>query len=178
MTANRSSAEALASLEAQTAFHREREAFHAKHEKSPREQRELHAAELEAATRRLDAFKAAAAEALDHFDRAPASQPQQDLKKQDLGTALRPRMGRMVAALIAEKGATERFGPVALTAEVNQRYDERLRKPLTVSQVSVVLRRFERMGRIFLVRPGKPHWEAMYVRERPPRPQSRTEGSA
>lgn len=167
MTSNRSIAEVLASLEAQTAYHREREAFHAKHEKSHREQREHHATELEAATRRLEAFQAAAADALDHFGRAPAPQAPQDLKNEDLGTALHPRMGRMVAAIIAQKGATERFGPVGLTTEVNQRYADRLRKPLTVSQVSVALRRFERMGHIFLVRPGKPHWEALYVRERP-----------
>jgi len=167
MTTNRSIGEVLASLEAQTAFHREREAFHSQHETAHRKQRELHATELEQATRRLEAFKAAATEALDHFGSVPIPTAPQSLKKEDLGSALRPRMGRMVAAIIAEKGAIERFGPVGLTAEVNKRYAERLRKPLTHSQVSVVLRRFERMERIYLVRPGKPHWEALYVRERP-----------
>lgn len=42
--------------------------------------------------------------------------------RDSLRPMLAPELGRMVVALIAEKGAAERFGPVALTAEVNQRY--------------------------------------------------------
>jgi len=48
-------------LEAQIAFHREREAFHAEQETHHREQRALHASELESLTSNLAAFKASAA---------------------------------------------------------------------------------------------------------------------
>ncbi len=156
----------LASLEAQAVVHREREAFHAAQEAHHREQRALHAAELAETDRRLAAFRAAAAEAIELASRqapaAAAAAPQ--AKPADLGSASRPKLGRMVALLVAEKEPTAPFGPAGLAREVNDRFGERLRRPVTVAQTSVVLRRLHRQGKIHQARPGRPHREALYVR--------------
>lgn len=168
MKTNRSVGEILGSLEAQAAFHRERAAFHAGHEEHHREQRSTHEAELAEIERRLEAFRAAAAEALDFADRPVAVPvPDQDLKEKDLGSASRPKLGRMVSLLLQDKGASERFGPVGLAREVNERFGERLRRPVTVPQISIVLRRLQSQRKIHQVRRGRPHWEALYVKEAP-----------
>ncbi|HYN20868.1 MAG TPA: hypothetical protein VE078_07910 [Thermoanaerobaculia bacterium] len=159
--------EVLARLEAQAAFHREREAFHAGHEARHREQRNAHAADLENINRRLDAFRAAAAEALDLADRAAVPADSPSLKEEDLGSASRPKVFRMAELVIEDKDGSERFGPVGLAEEVNQRFGERLRRPVTAGEISTVLRRLHHRGRIHLVRRGRPHWEALYVREAP-----------
>ena len=167
METNRSIGEVLASLETQAAFHREREAFHAGHEEHHREQRSAHAAELEEINRRLDSFRSAAAEALDFAGRPAAPAAARSLKEEDLGSASRPKLSRMVELVVRGKGAGERFGSVDLSAEVNQRFGERLRDRVKPGDVSGVLRRLERKGRIHLLRRGRPHWEALYVREAP-----------
>jgi hypothetical protein len=155
----------LASLEAQAVPLREREAFHAAHEAQHREQRAAYAAELAEIERRLQAFRAAADEAVELAARgAPAVSA---VKQADLGSASRPKLGRMVTLLLAEKEPTAPFGPVGLAREVNQRFGERLRRPVTVGQVSVVLRRLRRQGVIHQSRPGRPHWEALYVKQAP-----------
>jgi hypothetical protein len=157
--------EVLASLEAQAAFYREREAFHAGHEAHHREKRSAYAAELAEIDRRLEAFRASAVEAVDFAARQVVPAPSPDLKQMDLGSASRPKIGRMVSLLLQGKGGRERFGPVGLAREVNQRFGERLRKPATVAQVSIILRRMCRLGKIHLVRRGRPRWEALYVKE-------------
>jgi hypothetical protein len=168
MKTNRSVGEILASLEAQAAMHRERAAFHAGHEEHHRGQRSAHEAELAEIERRLGAFRAAASEALELAERPGAVRgrgPEPDLKQKDLGSASRPKLGRMVTLLLQDKGASERFGPVGLTREVNERFAERLRRPVTVPQISIVLRRLDSQGKIHQVRQGRPHWEALYVKE-------------
>jgi hypothetical protein len=167
MKTNRSVGEILASLEAQAGFHRERAAFHAGHEEQHKAQRTAHESELAEIERRLEAFRAAASEALELADRPAVAVPQPDVKKKDLGSASRPKLGRMVTLLLQDKGASERFGPVGLTREVNERFGERLRRPVTVPQISIVLRRLQDQGKIHQVRQGRPHWEALYVKQAP-----------
>lgn len=168
MKTNRSVGEILASLESQAGFHRERAAFHAGHEEHHRGQRTAHEAELAEIERRLEAFRAAASEALELAERPGAARgPEPEVKKKDLGSASRPKLGRMVTLLLEDKGASERFGPVGLAREVNERFGERLRRPVTAPQISIVLRRLEGQGRIHQVRRGRPHWEALYVKEAP-----------
>ena len=165
MKTNRSVGEILASLETQAAFHRERAAFHAGHEENHRKQRSGHEADLAEIERRLEAFRAAAAEALDFADRPAVAVPEPDVKQKDLGSASRPKLGRMVTLLLEDKGASERFGPVGLAREVNERFGERLRRPVIAPQISIVLRRLQDQGKVHQVRPGRPHWEALYVKE-------------
>ena len=165
MKTDRSIADVLEKLETQAAFHQERESFHAGREEHHRGQRSGHADRLADIRRRLEAFRAAAVEALDLAEE-PAVQAAAR-EEVDLGSASRPRLGRMVELIVAAKGTRERFGPVTLCEELNQHFGERLRQPVEPGQVSVVLRRLCRMGKIHQVRRGRPHWEALYVREVP-----------
>lgn len=170
MATSRSIDEVLASLEEQVEFHREREAHHAAQEELHREQRASHAAALEEARRRLEAFRAAAAEALDLAERnvvPPKGRSAKDFKDEDLGSASRPKLVRMVWLLLEEKEPAARFGARELSREVNQRFRDRMRRAVDPTQMSVVLRRLHRRGRIHQVRPGRPYQEALYVRERP-----------
>jgi hypothetical protein len=156
----------LASLEAQAAFHREREAFHAVEAAAHEEKQRSHAAELAEITRRLELFRSAAGEALELSGRAvPAASPEP--KNEDIGPASRPDVRHMVDLILKTKGAGERFGPATLTQEINLRFGDRLRRPVSAAYISVLLRRLSERGRIHLVRHGRPHWEALYVQETP-----------
>ena len=166
MRPHRSIAEIVDSLERQVAFYREREAFHAQQEAYQREQRSAYAAELETVTRHLEAFRAAAEAAVPLADRAVT--PVAPAPEEDFGSASRPKLGRMVGKVLADLGKHQPFGLTLVTAEVNRRFGERLRRPVDERQVSVVLRRLQRAGKLHLVRRGRPHWEALYSRERPP----------
>jgi hypothetical protein len=163
MASNRTVADIVTSLESQLAFYREKEEMHAQQEAFHREQRTLHGTEREKIERSLEAFGAAVSSALDLAEKTLA-RPAQDERSADLGSASNPRLGKMVELILAEKGQGERFGPVGLATEVNRRFGNRLRRPVDARQISVVLRRMDRLGRIHLVRKGRPHWEALYGR--------------
>jgi hypothetical protein len=162
MNERRSIAEVLSSLEAQAAFHREREAYHAAEAAVHQERQGVHAGELAEITRRLAQFRAAAGEALDFAERAVPVPAPEDA---DIGPASRPDVGRLVDLMLQGKGLHESFGPATLTKEINLRFRERLRRPVSGGQISVLLRRLSEKGRIHLVRRGRPHWEALYVKE-------------
>jgi len=164
MKSNRTISEIVASLDSQLAVYREKEELHARQEAFHREQRTQYAAEREKIERSLEAFGTAATSALDLADRTLA-RPAKDDGAADLGSASNPRLGKMVEMVLADKGRDERFGPVSLSEEVNRRFAKRLRRPVDSRQISVVLRRLHRLGRIHLIRPGRPHWEALYSRE-------------
>ena len=157
----------MSSLEAQAAYFREREAFHAGHEAYHREQRTAFGAELAEINRRLEAFRTSAAEAMEWAVRQTPAVAQQQIMQADLGSASTPKLGRMAKILIAEKGGQERFGSVGLTREINERFGARLARPATVPQLSIILRRLHRLRKIYQVRPGRPHWGALYVKEAP-----------
>jgi hypothetical protein len=147
-------------LETRLAACREKEAAHAEQEKRHREQRELYAAEAESLARSLEAFRAAAAEALDLAGRQLAAAP---LPPDEEGSG-KLYTARMVNRVLELRDSAEPFGVTAITAEVNQRYRNRLKEPLKTGQVSVVLRWMSRTGRLRLVRKGKPSREALYVK--------------
>jgi hypothetical protein len=163
MRSNRTVSEIVASLESQLAFYREKEDLHARQETFHHEQRTLYGTQREKIERNLEAFGAAAASALDLAEKSLA-RPSADEEGADLGSASNPRLGKMVELLLADKVQDERFGPIGLAAEVNQRFGQRLRRTVDARQISVILRRMDRLGRIHLVRKGRPHWEALYSR--------------
>ena len=167
MPTSRSVDEILEKLEEQVAFHAERESFHAAQEAIHAEQRSSHAAALEEARSRLEAFRAATAGAIELADRDTPPRPRglPNLDEEDLGSASQPKVGRMISLLLEAKEPDERFGPIGLSAEVNERFKGRLRRAVNVAQVSVVLRRLHQRGLIQLVRPGRPYLEALYARE-------------
>lgn len=157
--------EIVASLEQQAAFHRERVAEHAEKETFHREQRSLHETELAAITSRLEGFQAAAAAALEIAGRTvhAAVDPEEDF-----GSASNPKLTRMVWTVLDNLGAQEPFGPNGVLAEVEQRFGSRLRTRPDLRQISGILRRLHRLGRIHRLRSGRPYHESRYVREAPP----------
>jgi hypothetical protein len=145
-------------LEAQIAFDREREAFHAGQETFHREQRAVFAAELEKLTGILESFKAAAAAAAEFHGRAAAS------PKPDLDIGKKPSLTRMIRRILAVRPAGEVFGANFITAEINQHYRDRLRRPVRAKLVSITLRRMATQRELRVVREGRPHHEALYAR--------------
>jgi len=153
----------VASLEAEAAVHRERGAYHAEQEAFHREKRSHHEAELDGLSRRLEDFRAASAAALEVVARlAPRSGPVDE--ELDIGPASKPRLTRILKTILAELGPDQNFGPGWLAAEANRRYGDRLREPITSRQMSDVLRRLARTGRLRQVRQGKGRYEARFVR--------------
>jgi hypothetical protein len=151
--------EQIAHLRGQEAFHAEREAFH-------REHRTALAAELEEFGRRLEAFQAAAA--LPAPSRTePAKAPPPDVEA--LVRAPRIRLTNIVAKVVERKGPQERFGPRSIVAEMKELFGEheRLRSRLNERRISSALRWLAARRKIFLVAKGRPHQEALYVRQRP-----------
>lgn len=114
-------------------------------------------------SRKLEMFQAALREAADLASRGlpvvVASPPPPD---PDEGRPI--SLARMVSRVIETRGADESFGISAITAAVNQRYRARFKKPVDPRQVSVVLRRMLREGRLRSVREGRPFHEALYAR--------------
>ena len=150
-------------LEAQIAFHREREAFHGAQETVHREQRAVHAAELEALTTNLETLKTAAATAVKLVSRPGAALPPPE-SVTDFDVGRKPSLRLMVLRVVESRPAGEVFGTAAITAEVNRRYQNRLRRPMKEKVISITLRRMLDTGALRLVREGRPHHEALYAR--------------
>jgi multidrug efflux pump subunit AcrA (membrane-fusion protein) len=162
MSAELSLQQILASLEARIAFHREREAAAARQDEVFRKQRAAHAAELEALTRNLEALKAATATAVELASRpTPANAP---FLGPDPDAGRRLKLPKMVARVLEAMPAGEPFGTTAVTAEINRRYRERLRRPVPARLVSIVLRRMLDAGSLRSLREGRPHHEALYAK--------------
>lgn len=163
MTTEPSLGELLAKLEAQIAFHREREAVAARQEALFREQRIAHGAELEALTRNVEALKAATRTAIELASRAipGLAGPGPNL---DVDGRRRTPLPRMVERVLEGLPAAVPFGAARVTAELNRRYGEGLRRPVKARLVSIVLRRLLAAGKLRSVREGKPHHEALYER--------------
>lgn len=155
-------AEIIASLEKQVGVHREQEAKHAEREAFHRERREAHAVEVEALARRLDDFRTAAAAAMDLAtrDTAPASA---QAAEEDYGPASRPHLVKMVRRILTDLGPDRGVGASWIAFEINRRFGERLRKEVSMAQVSTILRRLRQKGEIRLQKSGRPHHEARYV---------------
>ncbi|HWM90529.1 MAG TPA: hypothetical protein VN493_07150 [Thermoanaerobaculia bacterium] len=150
----------LSRLEARLAHHREQAEIHTRQEALHREERERHTGQMEELAHSIETFRASAGIAVEL-----AGPPPDD--DRDVDTGQERILTRLVSKLIAGRSADERFGPEGLTEEVNRRFPDILRKPARIRQISDVLRRLARSGRIHQVRRGRPHHEALYVRERP-----------
>jgi hypothetical protein len=140
-----------ASLQKKTAFHREQEEHH-------RELRQRFAAEAEAAVQRLEQFRGAASVAVEHA--AGATPPPEPLGP-------RPGTQRLIEAAIQAFGPAEPFGATKVLQEIERRHGPTLKRLPDPEHVSIALRRMGRNRRLHQIRRGKPHWEALYVREKP-----------
>lgn len=147
-------------LEAQIAFDREREAFHAGQEAFHREQRGLFAAEMEKLASILEAFKTAASTATELASRAAALAP----TAPNLDIGRKPSLTRMVTRIIETRSSGDAFGTSLVAAEINRHYGQRLRRPVKEKLVSIILRRMFANGKLRSVREGRPHHEALYAK--------------
>ena len=157
----------VAQLEQQIAHYQSREAFHAEQAAYHGEQQALHAAELATLTTTLEAFKTSTAKAAELATRcigSPALPSAEPVAVQFMDIGRKPSLTRMVQRVIELRPLDEAFGTRYLTAEINHRYGERLRRPVKPKLVSIVLRRLAAAGQIQAVRPGRPHHEALYSR--------------
>jgi hypothetical protein len=166
MSTNLSVKELLSHLESRIVRHRERSAFHAQHEALHREQREQHDAELDRLSRLHEAFRSSSSEAA---ELALQDRVLPQAAEEDLAAGSRPQLTRMVTRIVKDKALHERFGTAAMTREVQERYGKWLRRPVRAHRISIILRRLAAQGSIHLARRGRPHWEALYTRERPER---------
>lgn len=153
--------EIVGRLRTQIEIHRRQEAFHAEQEALHRDRRTVHAAELEALTRSVAALESAASAAAELASRPapalPAKEPLPELGK-------RLTLPRMIDRVLGEKVPGQPFGAAELTTEINQRFRNALRRPVSPRLVSIALRRMLRSGRLQGVRRGRPHYEALYAR--------------
>jgi hypothetical protein len=153
----------LARLEKQVAYHREQEERWGREEARCRELRERHAGEAEAAERSLAAFREISGPAV---ERASARLP---VEKEDPGLELgpRPRLSRLVDLVVRTIEPTEPFGRSRVLRELERRFGSTFRKKPQPRHVSLVLQRMADAQRLYQIRAGRPHWEALYVREKP-----------
>lgn len=161
MSAKLSVEEILTHLEKQMAFHKQKEEHHAAQEVSHREQKALHATEYETIARHYEAFKAAAGTVVEIAVRTGMSAK---ASVRDLPPGQPVVRSRLVAKLIEELPDGELFQASTLTAEVNRRFREALRKPADTRLVSAALRRLAANGAIRLAEKGGAHREARYTK--------------
>jgi hypothetical protein len=161
MNTSLSIAQVLVDLETQIGHLESQRAFHAQHEASHREQRELYAAELARVRERYDAFKSAATAAGEVVNREVASAAQQAEADARLRIST---LSKLILHVVEAKPEHETLGATSVSQEVNARFGKRLRRPLDPRTASVTLRRMEADGRIQLVEKGRAFHEAVYVR--------------
>lgn len=164
MTLEVSVGELLKTLERKIAFHREHAALHTREEELHRRERILHETELESATRHFEALKAAAGPAaevaMSAYDPAPAEPPEPE--EDGLEPGANPPLTALITRILKAKAQGETFGPTALTAEINQRFRDRLQRDADIRSVSAALRRMCRKRQVELVREGRSYNEALY----------------
>ena len=166
MSSELSVAQVLASLEAQRAFHKEREEYHAQQEVYHREQRAVHAAEYENVNQHYEAFSATAGGAAEVAARAIAATPQKaEPAPAPPAAPPTPKLpSRLVARLVREKADGEAFTASQVAAEVNRRYRSELRKLLDTRVASTCLRRLLADRKVRRAEQGTAHHQAVYTR--------------
>lgn len=151
----------LTELQKRIADHERLEAFHAQQEAHHREQRALHAAELQTARERFAAFQAAADAAGELVVRSKGKPGVEEI---ELPPGKPVMISRLIARIIAGKEPEEVFGGISLAAEINQRFQGRLRRKVQHRSVAATLRRLAKAGYLRVVRPGRAVHEALYSR--------------
>lgn len=168
MSSELSVAQVLAKLEAQMAYHRERESHHGERESFHQEKRAHHAAEYETVAHHYDAFKATAGAAAEIAVRAtvpalpPPEPPSPELEDEEPPDIR--QSSRLVARAAAQWPVGEPFTATQIAAEVNRLYPRELRQPVVPRLAATALRRLCSHGRIRLVQRGVPYHEAVYSR--------------
>ena len=168
MSTHLSVAEIFRKLEERMKLHEERAAFHTQQEVHHREQSAFHAAELQKVKEHFEAFKASALAAADLAQESGALLSPETEEPDDLRDLIGRRIvvSKLVSRVVDRMREDETFGAARIAAEVNRRYREHLRRPVSARAVSVTLRRLRGSGGIRAVKEGKASQESVYVRER------------
>jgi hypothetical protein len=161
MSTKLSIAEILAKLEARVAFHRQQASHHVAREAWHREQSTHHSAELEKVLARFEAFKAAATEAADLA--VESVMPREGLAD-DLPPGKTFTKSKLILRVVQSMEEGTPFSAAQVTAEVNRRFRERMKKPVDRRVVSTNLRRLRDAGQIREVEEGRSFHEAKYRR--------------
>lgn len=162
MSTRLSIAEILAKLEARIEFHRHQAEHHIAQEAWHREQSTHHSAELEKIVARFEAFKATATEAA---SLAVESVHLQSIGPvDDLPPGKRFTKSKLIFRVVQDQEEGRPFNATEVTAEVNRRFRERLKKPVDKRVVGTALRRLRDLGEIREVEAGRSFHEAKYSR--------------
>jgi hypothetical protein len=151
--------EILQNLERQVAFHREQASLHGQKEELHRNQRTVHEAELEKATRHLEALRITAVPA---SEMAVLPAPSKVAAK-DADIGPNPKLPVLIARILESRPTAEPFGAKSMTAEINRRFRQQLAKQAGLRSVAAALNRMHRQGRIQLVRKGRAVQESLYA---------------
>lgn len=165
MNEQRSIATLLTDLDTRIGELRRQVALHKQQEEHHREQGASSARELAELETRLAEFRNVAdallAVAPPPSPRGAAPVP---FEAEDWGTQARPKIGKMVEWVIAERQDEEPFNASEVSRLVNQRFRDRMKRATDARQISVTLRRLAAAGTLTLSRKGKAYEEALYVR--------------
>jgi hypothetical protein len=165
MSRELSVARILTELTDQIEHYRSREAFHAEQEIFHRQQKELHAADLQVALERFAAFEAAADAAGELVARArDKKQKEREKGVDDSIPSGKQVLSKLVDRIVFVKDMEESFGATGITREIQERYGARLKRKIDVRSVGAKLRRMARIRQIHRIREGRSFHEALYRR--------------
>jgi hypothetical protein len=157
--------EVLANLEKEMAFHKEQAEHHAEREVFHRAQHASHTTEYETVAKHYEAFKATAGAAAEIAARAAAKNPPKpEPPPAPPAPVTKKPPSKLVSRLLKELPAGETITPSWIAAEVNRRYRNELKKPLSIPTASTILRRLLADRRVRLVQSGSAHLQAVYTK--------------
>jgi hypothetical protein len=163
MSTKLSVAEILAKLEARIEFHRQQASHHVERETWHREQSAHHSAELQKVLARFEAFKATATEAAELAVESVIPQPV-TAPVDDLPPGRRFTKAKLIFRVVEDQEKGKPFNATQITAEVNRRFRERLKRPVDKRVVGTALRRLRDAGEIQEVVAGRSFHEAQFSR--------------
>lgn len=163
MNEQRSIATLLTDLEARIETLRREVAFHEQQETHHRERGASSAATLAELETRLAEFRTAAQALLAVAPPPAKATLPASLDTEDWGTQARPKIGKMVERVIAEREGDAPFNPTQVSRDVNRRFAGRLKRSSDSRQISVILRRLAAAGKLEIARKGKAYEEALYT---------------
>jgi len=163
MSSKLSIAEILAKLEERIEFHRQQATHHVAQEAWHREQSAHHSAELEKVLGRFEAFKATAGDAAALAAESVLPQPQKG-PVDDLPPGRTFTQSKLILRVVQNLEPDVPFTATEVAAEVNRRFQERLRRPVDKRVVATALRRLRDSGEIHEVEAGRSFHEAKYNR--------------
>ncbi|HWM91782.1 MAG TPA: hypothetical protein VN493_13540 [Thermoanaerobaculia bacterium] len=161
MSLNLSITQLLDNLERRIAFHRDQTAMHARQTEHHREQQALHEAELDKVVQHYESLKALMGAVK---DLALALPPGLSFPEGDSDLGPKPKISKLAYRVIQGKPDGETFGLASVTAEINSRFRDRLKKPADRRTVSAALRRLCQRHSIQLVQEGRASHEAVYTK--------------